>query len=131
MGEFYSEMAGVTRELLAPTSEGGLGQGSIVLVRFIPAAEPSNPWDPPAEPTPVRTVLDGAATGVSKELLGTPLANGTAILASDKSVIVSVWPGDAEPEDILELDGAAHTIMRVDRIPPVGITAAVRLIVRG
>lgn len=131
MADFYEEMAGVTAELLAPTAQGGLGQGSIVLVQMAPASAPTNPWDAPGAPTPTETPLNGAASGVSKDLLGTPLQNGTAIVASDKQVIVSVWDGDAKPEDVLKLDGASHTVMRVDRIPAVGITAAVRLIVRG
>lgn len=130
MSDFYADMAGVARELLAPTDEGGLGQGSIVLVQYTPGPPPANSWDPPSAPVPKRTPLDGAVSGVGKDLIGTPLENGTAIVAGDLKVIVAPWGGTANPEDVLELDGVPATVMRVEPIPAIGITSAVRLIVR-
>lgn len=130
MPDFYLEMAATARDLLAPTAEGGLGQGEIVLVKLTPGAPPANAWDPPTAPGRTETPLDGAASGVGKELVGLVALNGTSIVASDLQVIVAPWDGEADPEDLLELDGAATTILRVDKIPAVGITAAVRIVVR-
>jgi hypothetical protein len=130
MADFYAEMAGVSREMLAPPEDGGLGQGSIVLVQLQPGAAPANSWDPPSPPVPTRTPLDGAATGVGKDLVGTPLENGSVIVAGDLQVIVAPWGGTAQPENVLELDGAPATVMKVENIPAIGTPAAIRLIVR-
>lgn len=130
MGEFYSDMAQMARELLAPTSEGGLGQGYIELVRYLPGPPPANPWDPPAQPERDITVLDGAARGVSKELIGAPVENGGQIIATDLQVIVAPWGGEYQPADTLEIDGAPVTVLRVENIPAAGIVCAVRFLVR-
>ncbi len=130
MLDFYDEMADVTRELLSPTSEGGLGQGTIELIRYIGAAEPANPWDPPAPQEREITVLDGAASGVGKALVGTPVENGGQIVATDIQVIVAPWGGAYEPGNVLELDGSTVTVLSVQNLPAVGITCAIRFVVR-
>lgn len=130
MPDFYAEMAGVTRELLSPTSEGGLGQGDIAIVRYVPGPSPANAWDPPSEPERDITVLDGAARGVGKELVGTPIENGGKIVATDLSVIVAPWGGSYEPADVLEVDGLPVTVLRVENIPAAGTVCAVRFVVR-
>lgn len=127
---FYSDMAAVAAELLAPESQGGLGQGSIVLVRYTPAAAGANPWDAPGAPTPTRTTLAGVVSGVSKELVGTPVADGTAIVATDLQVIVAPWGGSYDPGDVLELDGTPVIVLKVQNIPAVGTVAAVKFIAR-
>lgn len=130
MTDFYAEMAGVTAELLAPTNAGGLGQGSIVLVRLTPGAPPANAWDPPSDPVPVRATLAGAASGVSKELVGTEASPGTTIAATDLQIVVAPWGGAYEPGDILELDGAPLTILAVRNIPAVGTVSAIKFVAR-
>lgn len=130
MGDFYDDMAGVARELLAPTSQGGLGQGSIVLVRYTPGPTPPNAWDPPSEPARTETALNGAASGVSKEMVGVEASPGTTIVATDLQIIVAPWGGAVEPADVLELDGSPVTILSVQNIPAVGTPAAIRFVVR-
>ncbi|ALJ12635.1 hypothetical protein [Sphingopyxis macrogoltabida] len=130
MGEFYADMRAMATELLAPTSEGGLGQGSIALVRETPGAPGANPWDPPAPSTYVRTPLNGAARGVAKELIGAPVETGGQIVATDKQVIVAPWGAAYDPGDVLELDGAPVTVLKIDNIPAVGVVCAIRFIVR-
>lgn len=131
MADFYDEMRGVSIELLAPTSQGGLGQGKIELVRTTPGAPPVNSWDPPSAPTRTITVLNGAARGVAREFVGLSVPNGGQIIATDKEVIVSPWGGEYAPGDVLELDDKPVTILRVDDIPAVGTVCLVRFIVRG
>lgn len=131
MADFYSDMADMARDLLAPTSEDGLGQGSIVLVREVPAAPGTNPWDPPAPSTYTRTTLNGAARGVSKELVGLSVDNGGQIVATDKQVVVAPWDGSYEPGDVLEIDGSPVTVLKVENIPAAGTICAVRFIARG
>lgn len=128
--DFYAEMAGVTAELLSPTSEGGLGQGEIVFVTYTPGAAPANEYDPPSTPTRNETPLNGVAKGVSEQFIGTQAGSET-IIASDLELIVAPFSGDADPGDVVEIDGTATTVLRVDNIPPAGTVAAVRLIVRG
>ncbi len=130
MTDFYDEMRQAATELLAPTSQDGLGQGSIQLVRYLAALPPANPWDPPATPTRKVTVLSGVARGVGKELVGTPVENGGQIVATDLQVIVSPWGGEYQPADVLEIDGEPVTILRVRNIPEAGTVCAIRFVVR-
>lgn len=130
MTDFYADMAQVAKDMLAPTGEGGLGQGSIQLVRYTPGDAPAHPWEPPATETRTVTVLNGAASGVAKELVGTPVENGGQIVATDRQVIVAPWGGGYEPADVLELDGIPVTILSVKNIPAVGTVCAVRFVVR-
>lgn len=130
MADFYDEMAGVTREMLAPTSEGGLGQGKVALVRYVPGPPPANAWDPPSPPSRQVTPLDGAARGVGKELVGAPVENGGQIVATDLQVIVAPFAGEYGPTDVLEIDDAPVTVLKVERIPAAGVVCAVRFLVR-
>lgn len=129
-GDFYTDMGAVAREMLAPTSRGGLGQGKIEIVRYT-VVQPANPWDAPLPPTRTVTALNGAARGVSKEMIGTPVENGGQIVATDLVVIVAPWGGSPRPTDVLEIDGKPVTILSVSNIPPAGTVSAVRFIVRG
>lgn len=130
MGDFYADMADMARELLAPTSKGGLGQGTIELVRYLDGPRPANPWDPPAQPERDITVLDGVARGVGKELIGAPVENGGQVVATDLVVIVAPWGGEYDPGDVLEIDGAPVTVLRAENIPAAGPACAVRFVVR-
>lgn len=124
-------MAQVAREMLAPTSEGGLGQGSIALVRYLPPPPPANPWDPPAQPTRQVTPLDGVVRGVAKELIGAPVETGGQIVASDVQILVAPWDGRYDPADVIEVGHAPVTVLKVENIPAAGTVCAVRFIARG
>lgn len=128
MSDFYESMRQTAEELLAPTSQGGLGQGSIVLSRqtSVPGA---NPWDPPVT-TPMTETLRGAVSGVSKELVGTEMG-GTVILASDRQAICAPPSMGYTAGDTLVVDGVPVHIVAVQNIPAAGITSAVRFIIRG
>lgn len=127
---FYEDMAQTARDLLAPTDAGGLGQGTIALVRYVPGAPSANPWDPPATPSREVTVLDGAARGVGKELIGAPVETGGQIVATDLQVIVAPWDGEYAAGQVLEIDGAPVTVLKVENIPAAGPVCAVRFVVR-
>lgn len=123
-------MAKTARELLAPTSAGGLGQGSIVLTRITPGVvDPAEPWKP-VPPTTVTQTLRGAVSGISREMIGTE-AGGTVLLASDRQVITEVPTIDYQPGDTLTIDGVPVHILLVRKIPAAGITSAVKFVVRG
>jgi len=126
MADFYAEMRQVAIEMLAPTSEGGLGQGSIELVRYLDGDAPTNPWDPPLPPERDIIVLDG----VGKELIGAPVENGGQIVATDLQVIVAPWGGTVEPADVLEIDSSPVTILKIENIPAAGPACAIRFVVR-
>lgn len=129
MADFYSSMGQMARELLAPTSQGGLGQGTIVLSRVVQGPPPQNPWEPPTTSTESET-LGGAVRGVSKELIGVEMG-GTIILASDRQAICTVPSMGYTAGDTLVIDGAPVNIVAVQNIPAAGVTSAVRFIVRG
>lgn len=130
MDDFYASMRQTAVDLLAPTSEGGLGQGSIELVRYLDAPAPANPWDAPGVQEREITVLDGAARGIGKELIGASVENGGQIVATDLQVIVAPWGGGCEPADVLTIDGEPVTILKVENIPAAGLVCAVRFVVR-
>lgn len=129
MSDFYSELATMTRDLLAPTSAGGLGQGELKLTRVNPGTpDPLEPWKPVPPQTTTQT-LRGAVRGVSKELIGTE-AGGTIILASDRQAITEVPTLGYEPGDLFSVDGQEVFVIRVDNIPAAGVRSAVRWVIR-
>lgn len=135
MTDIYTRMQATARRLLAPTDRGGLGQGEIAIVRYVAGPPPASPWEAPSPPTPERIPLDGAARGVGKELVGTPVENGGQIVATDLLVIVAVPESgynadDYEPADVLEIDGAPVTVMSVKNIPAAGIPCAIQFVAR-
>ena len=132
MTNIYERMAAVSNRRLSPATSapGTFGQETIELVRITPGAAPANPWDAPNPPVQTRTKLKGASFGVSKELVGTPVPSGGAIVATDLYVIVAPWGGEYEPADMLELNGAPVTILRVENIPAFGTVSAIRFFVR-
>lgn len=129
MADFYSDLAQMARELLAPTSQNGLGQGTIVLSRAVQGTPPQNPWDPPVTTTTTET-LKGAVRGVSKELIGVEVG-GTVILASDRQAICAPPSMGYTAGDTLIIDGVPVHIVAVQKIPAAGVTSAIRFVVRG
>lgn len=128
--DFYTSMGRVASELLAPTSQNGLGQGNVVLSRKIPGTpDPSQPWIP-VEDTFERETLRAAVRGVSKELVGTE-AGGTVILASDRQAICAPITMGYTAGDTLIVDGVPVHIVAVSNIPAAGVVSAVRFIIRG
>lgn len=130
MADFYEEMRGVAIELLSPTSQDGLGQGNVQLVRYTAGTPPAEPWLPPNPPTRTATVLKAAAKGVSKALVGLPVEDGGQIVATDLEVIAAPWGGSYDPTDVLEIDGVPVTVLSVQNIPAAGIVCAVKFIAR-
>lgn len=129
MTDFYEEMKAMAADLLAPTSEGGLGQGNIVLSRLVDGAPPANPWDP-VDKVPKSETLRGAASGVKSEMIGMEVG-GTVILATDIQLTCAVPEMGYEAGDTLSIDGKVFHILSVQNIPAAGIASAVRFIVRG
>lgn len=129
MDDFYSEMADMVREVTAPTSQGGLGQGEIVLIRTAPGTPGANQWDP-VEPVTQSETLSGAVRGVSQRLVGTEMG-GTVILASDRQAICAVPALNYQAGDTLSVDGTPVHIIAFERIPAAGVASAVRFTIRG
>ena len=130
MPDIYTQMAAVAAQMLAPTSQGGLGQGQIVLTHSVPGApNPATPWEP-VEPTVTTETLKGAARGVDARLVGTEVG-GTVVLASDKQVTCAPPAIAYMAGDTLTIDGKPVNILSVERIPAAGIAAAVKFIIRG
>ena len=126
MADFYQDMQQMARELLAPTSSGGLGQGKLELQR-VKAIDPDNPW---AEPDKQTETIKGAVRGIGQELVGKEVG-GTVLLVSDRMAICEVPDMGYQAGDTLIVDGEPVHIISFERIPAAGITAAVRFIIRG
>jgi hypothetical protein len=130
MADFYSEMADMARELLAPTSRGGLGQGTIILSRETPAkVDTAAPWEP-VTPALTTEKLDGAVRGIDTRLVGVAMG-GTVLLASDRKAICTVPAMSYTAGDRLSVDGVPVHILAIEKIPAAGVTSAVRFFIRG
>lgn len=130
MADFYADMAKMAKDLLKPTSQGGLGQGAITLTRVTPGApNPDRPYDP-VQPVTQTTTLNGAVRGVNKELVGTEIG-GTIIVASDRQAICDVPSIAYTAGDVLTVDGVPVNVLAVENIPAAGIPAAVKFTIRG
>lgn len=132
MASIYTRMAGVSNKLLRPASgeTGTFGQGKIELVRLVPGAPPAEPWEMPGPGSEVVTELKGAARGISADLVGSEVAPGVQLKATDLVVIVAPWGGEYDVADVVRIDGKDVTLMRVDRIPAAGTVSAFRFYVR-
>jgi|TARA_R100000479_G_scaffold176487_1_gene131334 hypothetical protein len=128
MASIYERGRALSQRLLDPSR---FGQGTIELVRYTPGAAPANEWDPPNPPIPSRTVLKGAASGVSASLVGSTIANGVQVETTDLQVIVAPWGGEYETTDVLEIDGDPVTVLSYENIPAAGTVSVIRFIVRG
>jgi len=130
MSDFYTEMAQAASELLAPTSQNGLGQGVIELIRVTQGVVDSDkPWLP-VTPTEQTELLKGAVKGVSSKLVGTEVGSAV-ILASDREAICAAPAMQYQAGDILSVDGVRVTVLSVERIPAAGTVSAVKFLIRG
>lgn len=129
MADLYTRMAATAERLLSPTSQGGLGQGRIELIRTTPGTPGANPWDP-VEPVTETELLKGAVRGVDKRLVGTNVGDAV-ILASDRQAICATPKMDYTAGDTLSVDGKPVHIISVEKLPAAGVTVAVKFIVRG
>jgi hypothetical protein len=124
---FYDDMAAMAAELLAPEAEGGLGQGTVVLVRTTPGTpDPAQPWLA-VSPTVVTETLRAAVSGAAK------YADGVTILATDLRIVAAVPTMDWRMgSDVLSLtiDGRQATIIQARGIPEAGTPAAIEFIAR-
>ena len=126
---FYDDLAKMASDLLAPAADGGLGQGTIELVRTAPGVpDPAKPWEPVVG-TEDRETLRAAARGVDARMVGTEV--GGAVLVATDLVVTAAAPAlDYQPGDVLEIDGAPVVVLGIEKIPAVGTTVAVRFILR-
>lgn len=129
MADFYQEMGAFVRDLLAPTSSNGLGQGELKLTRVTPGApDPSQPWKP-VQPQTTTQTLKGAVRGVDSKLVGTE-RNGAVLLSSDLVAITEVPSIDYEAGDVFSIDGKEVTVLDVEPIPAAGVRSAVKWFLR-
>lgn len=130
MADFYTELGNMATDLLTHSSQGGLGQGEVVLSRAIPGTPtPDEPWLP-VEDTYQTETLRAAVRGVGKQLVGVEVG-GTIILASDRQAICAPIAMGYTAGDTLVVDGKPVHIISVENIPEAGIVSAVRFIIRG
>lgn len=130
MADFYEDMQRMATELLAPSSEGGFGQGSVVLTyQALGQPDPSRPWEPVVNPDPEIQELRAAVTSAKK------YADGQTILATDVRLVAAVprinWRLAAGVTIKVEIDGRPPlTVIRSRGLPDAGTPAAIELIAR-
>lgn len=129
MSDFYSDLATMARDLLAPTIVGGLGQGTLVLTSITPGTpDPLEPWKPVTPQTTTQT-LRGAVKGVSSKLIGVEVG-GTVIVSTDREAITEVPNIAYKAGDLFSVDGKEVRVISVQPIPSAGTVSAVRWIIR-
>lgn len=129
MSDFYSDLATMARDLLAQTSAGGLGQGTLVLTSITPGTpDPLEPWKPVTPQTTTQT-LRGAVKGVSSKLIGVEVG-GTVIVSTDREAITEVPSIAYKAGDLFSVDGKEVRVISVQPIPAAGVASAVRWIIR-
>lgn len=129
MADFYSEMADMARDLLQPTSSGGLGQGRLTISREGLSTPGPNPWDPVVPGERIVEKLDGAVRGIDKRMIGTEV-EGVVIMASDLQAICAVPSMEFQPGDTFAVDGKPVHVIAMENIPAAGTPSAVRFIIR-
>lgn len=118
---FYDDMQAVAAGVL-----GEFKQGAIKLTRVTTETpNPAKPWLPVAD-TSETYELEATAKAVSDKFI-----DGTLILATDKEVTCAVPKIEPVPGDVISIDGNAHSIVKVMRIPAAGVAVVFKLIVRG
>lgn len=147
--DFYTSMADMARELLAPEIAGGLGQGTITVVRTEQEAKPPEwpsweLWD--GEITTKTYRIYGAVFGVAKELVDgtTILASDMMLICADRMTLIEAKVGDDEPTgsstevafdlgvpETVNIDGVPFTTLQRVPVPGAGVKAAHKYIVRG
>ena len=138
MTDIYDEFAVMAREMLSPTSRGGLGQGTIVLLRYSQERNDLEPWKPaPSAQQPVRETLLGAASVVrSRFNSGSGMSGDTVVLEGDIRIIASIptmdWMLDTKRPLFVTIDGGVEMpVVMSSTLPSAGTPVALELIVRG
>ena len=129
MADFYADVADMARDLLKPTSLGGLGQGYLTISREGPYTPGPNPWDPVVPGERVVEKLDGAVRGIDKRMIGTEVGS-VVLMASDLQAICAVPVLIWQPGDTFAVDGKPVQVIAIENIPAAGTPAAVRFIIR-
>lgn len=129
----YDRGKALADRLLAADKFGALtGAGTTAISLHRKTETPAaNAWDDPVITTTTEG-LKAQAFGVSSDLVGTPAAepDGPVVLASDRMVIAALPVMGYRAGDILTIDGAPVTILRVWNIPAAGVRSAVKFLVR-
>ena len=120
---FYDDMAQVARDLLAPDTAGGLGQGAITLVRTTPGTpDPSQPWVPVTLTVTTEDVNQISKTKAEYISAGTIVATDLAYVIEAPRVILPV-PGDTVKVGGVYVGGVVHS----EPFPAHGVTVLVKL----
>ena len=120
---FYDDLQQVARDLLAPDTAGGLGQGAITLVRTTPGTpDPSQPWVPVTPTVTSETVNQISKTKAEYISAGTIVQTDLAYVIEAPRVIQPV-PGDTVKVGGVHVGGVVHVV----RFPPHGVTVLVKL----
>ena len=115
---FYSDMAGMAKDMLTEYNQGTIDIGRTVVTAG------ANSWDAPSSVTTYLTVM-GIVRGVSRQFV-----DGVTIMATDLQVIAYIADYEPLPGDLMEIDGNPVAVLRQDKIPGAGTTACWRFIVR-
>lgn len=126
---FFQDMANMSRDMLKPESNGGLGTGVVQLKRVISnEPDPNNPWG--NSTTETIETLKAAVLGIDSKMVGTTMGS-TVLMASDLVVVAAVPKMQVESGDTLTIDGRNVKILSVQPIPAAGTMSAIKFFVRG
>ena len=122
---FYDDLQQVARDLLAPDTAGGLGQGAITLVRTTPGTpDPSQPWVPVTPTITTESVNQISKTKAEYVNAGTIVQTDLAYEIEAPRVILPV-PGDTVKVGGVYVGGVVHVV----RFPPHGTQVLTKIYV--
>ena len=120
---FYDDLQQVTRDLLAPDTAGGLGQGAITLVRTTPGTpDPAQPWVPVTPTVTTEDVNQISNTKAEYISAGTIVQTDLAYVIEAPRVI-QPKPGDTVRVGGVYVGGVVHS----EPFPAHGVTVMVKL----
>ena len=122
---FYDDLQQVARDLLAPDTAGGLGQGEITLVRTTPGTpDPTQPWVPVTPTVTTEDVNQISKTKAEYISAGTIVQTDLAYVIEAPRVI-QPKPGDTVKVGGVHVGGVVHCV----RFPPHGTQVLTKIYV--
>jgi hypothetical protein len=112
----YNRLRATTTRLMSTYGQGVVEFGTTTTV------DGAEEWLPPTVTTTWETI-NATVSGVSKEYV-----DQVNVIASDRQILTQA---EISPGQLIRIDGAVVTVLRVVPIPAAGEPVAVRYIVRG
>lgn len=136
MADFYDDMAAFAREILAPTSRGGLGQGQVTIHRrALALPDPSAPWEQPQGYRIDEAAVAYAAVNPNENtLIDGTVINTDEMIVTTPAVDLDLVIGRGGASFTLTASDGTFTeapVTKISKIPPIGKLVCVQFVIKG